>query len=275
VPPPSELLETALEAADAAAAVHRVHYGRVRTEDAVEKGRVDFVSHVDLQAQEAALGVIRRRFPDHRILSEEGDGGEAKGAGGGAAARDAEVPLWVVDPLDGTTNFLHAHPAYAASVGVAVDGVPVAGAVVASATSERWWASRGGGAFRNGERIHVSPVRELRTALIGTGFPFKKIEQLPEFLREMAVVLPACSGIRRGGSASLDLVYLAQGSLDAFWEITLDPWDVAAGLVILAEAGGVSMRRSGEPMDAVNPGSVVAANSPELLARLSELLSSA
>jgi myo-inositol-1(or 4)-monophosphatase len=266
----SDLLETALEAADAAAAVHRAHHGRVRTEDAVEKGRVDFVSYVDLQAQDAALGVIRRRFPDHHILSEEGGGGEVAGS-----SRDSDVPLWVVDPLDGTTNFLHAHPAYAASVGVAVGGVPVAGAVVASATSERWWASRGGGAFRNGERIRVSPVRELRAALIGTGFPFKKIEQLPDFMREMTVVLPACSGIRRGGSASLDLVYLAQGSLDAFWEITLDPWDVAAGLVILTEAGGIATRRSGEPMDAVSPGSVLAANSPELLARLRELLLSA
>jgi myo-inositol-1(or 4)-monophosphatase len=180
-----------------------------------------------------------------------------------------------VDPLDGTTNFLHAHPQYAASVGVAVRGAPVAGAVVASATSERWWAARGTGAFRNGERIRVSPVRDMRGALIGTGFPFKKIEQLPDFLREMAVVLPACSGVRRGGSASLDLVYLAQGSLDAFWEITLDPWDVAAGLVILAEAGGVAVRRSGEPMDAVSSGSLVAANSPELLASLRDLLRSA
>jgi myo-inositol-1(or 4)-monophosphatase len=268
----SDLLETALEAADAAAAVHRTYHGQVRIEDAVEKGRVDFVSHVDLQAQDAALGVIRRRFPDHRILSEEGEG---EVAGEGMSARDSDVPLWVVDPLDGTTNFLHAHPQYAASVGVAVGGVPVAGAVVASATSERWWASKGGGAFRNGERIRVSPVREMRGALIGTGFPFKKIEQLPDFLREMAVVLPACSGVRRGGSASLDLVYLAQGSLDAFWEITLDPWDVAAGLVILSEAGGVANRRSGEPMDAVNSGSVVAANSPELLESLQSLLRSA
>jgi myo-inositol-1(or 4)-monophosphatase len=263
----SDLLDTALEAAEAAALVHRTYHGRVRTEDAVEKGRVDFVSHVDLEAQDAALWVIRRRFPHHHVLSEEAERAEA--------TIDTDVPIWVVDPLDGTTNFLHSHPQYAASVGVAIRGEPVAGAVVASATSEKWWAARGMGAFRNGERIHVSRVREMRGALIGTGFPFKKIEQLPDFLREMTVVLPACSGIRRGGSASLDLVYLAQGSLDAFWEITLDPWDVAAGLVILSEAGGVAVRRSGVPMDAVNPGSVVAANSPELLASLQELLMSA
>jgi myo-inositol-1(or 4)-monophosphatase len=275
VTPESDLLDVALEAAEAAAAVHLKYHGSVRTEDAVEKGRVDFVSHVDLEAQDAALGVIRKRFPGHRILSEEGGGGESAHSTGPPAARDAGVPLWVVDPLDGTTNFLHSHPQYAASVGVTMDGMPVAGAVVAAATSERWWAVRGSGAFRNGERIHVSSVRELRGALIGTGFPFKKIEQLPDFLREMSVVLPACSGVRRGGSASLDLVYLAQGSLDAFWEITLDPWDVAAGLVILAEAGGVAIRRSGEAMDAVRPGSVVAANSPELLASLRELLLSA
>jgi myo-inositol-1(or 4)-monophosphatase len=275
VTPESNLLDVALEAADAAAAVHRKYHGSVRTEDAVEKGRVDFVSHVDFEAQDAALGVIRERFPSHRILSEEGGEGNAARPTDASNREDADVPLWVVDPLDGTTNFLHSHPQYAASVGVAVGGVPVAGAVVASATSERWWAARGAGAFRNGERIRVSATRDLRSALIGTGFPFKKIEQLPDFLREMTAVLPACSGIRRGGSASLDLVYLAQGSLDAFWEITLDPWDVAAGLVILAEAGGVATRRSGEPMDAVTPGSVVAASSPELLGSLRALLLSA
>jgi myo-inositol-1(or 4)-monophosphatase len=266
--PPSDLLKTAIDAAEAAAAVHASFHGKVRTRDATEKGASDFVSHVDLQAQEAALDVIRARFPDHGIMSEEAptDAPDPEA--------DENVPLWVVDPLDGTTNFLHGHPAYAASVGVVVGGRPTAGAVVASATDERWWASLGEGAFRNGRAIRVSELRELRTALIGTGFPFKRMSDLPSFLRDLERVLPVCAGVRRGGSASLDLCYLAQGSLDAFWEITLDPWDVAAGLVILEEAGGLSSRMDGSALDARVSGSVLAANSAELLEGLGRLLES-
>lgn len=263
----SDLLETALEAAEAAASVHTDFWGRVLAEDAVEKGSSDFVSHVDLRAQDAALGVIRRRFPTHRVLSEEEHPGGLR-----TEPTDSNMPLWIVDPLDGTTNFLHSHPAYAASVGVVIEGKAVAGAVVAAATGERWWGARGQGAFRNGEPAHVSRIRELRLALIGTGFPFKHMAELPSYLGEVERVLPACSGIRRGGSAALDLCYLAQGSLDAFWETRLDPWDVAAGLVILNEAGGVARRKEGDPLDVQFAGSVLAANSPELLGALSQQL---
>ena len=263
----SDLLNTALEAAETAAGVHKDFCGHVLAEDAIEKGTSDFVSHVDLKAQDAALGVIQRRFPTHRILSEEEHPG-----GGRAGPADSNMPLWIVDPLDGTTNFLHGHPAYAASVGVVIRGEVAAGAVVASATGERWWAARGQGAFRNGEPVHVSQIRKLRLALIGTGFPFKQIADLPSYLREVERVLPACSGIRRGGSAALDLCYLAQGSLDAFWETRLYPWDIAGGLVILSEAGGVVRRKEGNPLDIQIAGSVLAANSPELLENLSQRL---
>ena len=267
--PKSHLLDTALEAAEAAAAVHIEFAGRVLVEDADQKGASDFVSHVDLQAQRAALSVIQDRFPDHAVLCEEEDGSCGTVS---SSANRADVPLWIVDPLDGTTNFLHGHPAYAASVGVVVQGKAQAGAVVASATDERWWAARRQGAFRNGRPIQVSSVEELRFALIGTGFPFKRMGELPGYLRELESVLPACSGIRRGGCASLDLCYLAQGSLDAFWETRLDPWDVAAGLVILAEAGGVARRKDGGVLDVAAPGSVLAANSIELREGLSRRL---
>lgn len=262
-----ELITTALAAADAAAAVHRAWAGRVRSDQAAEKTAAsDFVTQVDLEAQEAALARIRLDFPAHRILAEEGDDPD------GHLEGDGDGPIWVVDPLDGTTNFLHGHPAYCASVGVVVDGVPVVGAVVAAVTGERWWGVRGEGAHRNGERIQVSPTRDLRHALIGTGFPFKLLHALPTFQRQLAAVLPASSGIRRCGSAALDLCTLAQGALDAFWELELSPWDVVGGLAILHEAGGISARIDGSPLDPLLRGSVLAANSADLMAALGGLL---
>jgi len=266
MPATRELLDTAILAAEAAASVHRAWAGRIRTADARRKGRADFVSRVDLEAQEAALEVIGERFPSHPILPEEQEGQTPE------PGPDDGTPLWIVDPLDGTTNFLHGHPAHVASVGVWIGGEGVAGAVVAPATAERWWASRGAGAWRNGERIRVSPPCSLEEALVGTGFPFKHPEELPDYLPQLGRVLGASSGVRRGGSAALDLCYLAQGSLDAFWEGTLAPWDVAAGLVILREAGGLATRRDGSPIGARTSGSVVGANSAELLAALGAAL---
>lgn len=264
---PAELLTTALAAADAASEVHLMHLGRVRMGEASEKRRSDFVSFVDVEAQRAALAVIRERFPDHAILAEEEDGSVR------LPSKDSpELPVWVIDPLDGTTNYLHGHPAFAASVGVAIGGIGVAGAVVAGATKERWWAATGGGAFRNGERIRTSPLREMRHALVGTGFPFKHPEKLPDYLSEFARVLKATSGIRREGAAALDICYLAQGIFDAFWEEVLFPWDIAAGLVILAEAGGSAVRRNGMSIDPTEGGPVIAANSLDLLEKFRPLL---
>lgn len=259
-----ELVSTALAAADAAADVHRRDQGRIVVEGATEKGRADWVSKTDLDAQEAALAVIRARHPDHLVLAEEDDDSVAERV----AAWDGS-PMWVVDPLDGTANFLHGHPQHAASVAVAIDGRPVAGAVVAAATGERWWAARGEGAFRGGLPIHVSPPRALRDALVGTGFPFKMLDRLPEYLGQMDRVLRSSAGIRRAGAAALDLCYLAQGSLDAFWELFLHPWDFAAGWLMVEEAGGVMAREDGAPLELLDCGVLGAAD-----ARLMEELSS-
>jgi len=144
--------------------------------------------------------------------------------------------------------------------------------VVAPVTEERWWGRRGGGAWKNGERIHVSEIRALRKALVGTGFPFKEPEILPRFLEQLGRVLPASGGVRRGGAAALDLCYLAEGILDAFWEEDyLSPWDMAAGLLILQEAGGVATRLGGSAIDLAN-GSILAANSELLMEELAEQL---
>jgi myo-inositol-1(or 4)-monophosphatase len=325
------LLRTALEAAEAASRVHLLHLGRFSVDEAREKGRSDFVSMVDLEAQEAALAVIRSRYPEHRILAEEETEeeagmiwreGEASWAGGAHTTLEGsqhpaarEWPrdgshLWIVDPLDGTTNYLHRHPMFAAAVAVGRlvpeeeggtggvlmrgegpgtagsgagtagygteapgrVGVLEAGAVVAPRTGERWWACRGGGAWKNGQPIKVSGIRSLRSALVGTGFPFKEPHLLPRYAEQFQRVLPASGGVRRGGSAALDLCYLAEGIFDAFWEEEyLAPWDVAAGLLLVQEAGGVATRLDGRAFD-LKDGSVLAANSPELLRELGEVV---
>jgi myo-inositol-1(or 4)-monophosphatase len=273
------LLSTALEAAEAAAGVHLSHFGRVGLEGAVEKAHSDFVSRVDLEAQQAALEVIHGRHPDHAVLAEEetDKGDQASVARGWP---EGGCHLWIVDPLDGTTNYLHGHPQFAASVGVgrqiSEEGRMVvsleAGAVVAARTGERWWGRKGSGAFKNGRRIRVSSLRSMGEALVGTGFPFKEPELVPRYLEQFRRILPASGGIRRAGSAALDLCYLAEGILDAFWEEDyLSPWDVAAGLAILEEAGGVATRLDGSPIDLEN-GSVLAANSPDLLRALGSLV---
>jgi myo-inositol-1(or 4)-monophosphatase len=269
-------LDTARDAAGAAAAVHRRWAGRIGPGGARRKGGpgdlADFVSHVDEEAQEVALAVISGRHPEHAVLAEEGDGGDTLPGGGG--------PCWIVDPLDGTTNFLHGFPAYAASVGLAVEGRAVVGAVASAPTSEMWWARTGGGAWKNGRRVGVSSIVALRDALIGTGFPFKRPEQAAVYTAELARVLGATSGVRRAGAAALDLCWLAEGHFDAFWEPFLNPWDFAAGVVIVAEAGGcldrIAAAEGGvgarEPELPLAPGSVLAANSRALLEALRSLL---
>jgi len=262
----NDLLETARDAADAAVAVHRRDAGHVLLSGSRTKARADYVSRTDLDAQSAALGLIASRHPDHAVLAEEGEEPVAD-----QLARWDGRPLWIVDPLDGTANFLHGHPWYSASVAVAVDGTVVAGAIACGSSGERWWASTGRGAYKNGLRIGVSTPRPMIEALVGTGFPFKALHLLPEYLGQFERVLRSASGIRRAGSAALDLCYVAQGSLDAFWEEVLMPWDYAAGLVLVPEAGGVLSRPGGAPID-LTPGPVYAANSAPLLEDLLEVL---
>ena len=257
------LLTTAFAAAEAAAAVQRRWAGRIGVREASLKGANDYVSAADLEAQAAALEVIRSHHPWHRIMAEE-EAGPIPPANG-------DDPVWVVDPIDGTTNFLHGHPMYAASVTVVVSGEAEAGVVIAPATGERWWATRGGGAFKNGQRLRVSEPPGLETALVGTGFPFKVIDQLDRYLGQLERVVRASAGVRRCGAAALDLAYLSSGALDAFWELYLAPWDVMAGVLLIQEAGGVVTRIDGTPIDLV-PGTVLGAANAELAGELTALL---
>jgi myo-inositol-1(or 4)-monophosphatase len=256
-------LLTALRAADAAASVHVRWARRIGIDGATLKGPSDFVSIADLEAQEAALSVIQNAFPGHGVLAEEDP---ATGAGPAP-----DTPLWIVDPLDGTTNFLHGHPMYAASVALSIDGRPVAGAVSCSTTGERWWATRGKGAYKNGSPIRVSSIPGLEGSLVGTGFPFKVQHLIPAYVDQLARVLRAGAGVRRGGSASLDLCYLAEGRLDGFWELFLSPWDFAAGIVIVEEAGGMLAAADLSPLP-LEAGAVMAANSPAFLQEMAKTL---
>jgi myo-inositol-1(or 4)-monophosphatase len=258
------LLDTALAAARDAVGVHQRHLGRVDVREWSEKGTADFVTYVDREAESAIVERVRRDWPGHLVLAEE------------AATADSPVPrdtesLWVVDPLDGTTNYLHRYPQFAASVAFVRRGDPLVAAVVSGATGEAWTAVRGGGAFHDGSPIHVSEIRALKAALIGTGFPFKTVEVLPTYQEQFARVLRSSAGIRRGGSAALDLCYVAAGFFDGFWELYLAPWDIAAGALIVREAGGLITRLDGDH-DVVGYGPILAGN-PYIHGRLRGLLS--
>ncbi len=245
------LLEAARRAARAAATLHREEAGRVDPAEWAEKGAADFVTEVDLEAERRIVAILLETFPDHQVMAEEGTV-EERGIGGsgnvsagdapeeGSAGEAADDPpiRWIIDPLDGTTNWLHGYPEYAVSIaGMDARGLRV-GLVRNSATGEEFTAVRGGGSRRNGEPIAVSEVSELRLALLGTGFPFKRTDFLPAYLGMLDRAIRRTAGVRRAGSAALDLCDLACGRLDAFWELWLLPWDVAAGALIAWEAGG-------------------------------------
>ena len=257
-------LETARMAADAAATVHKDQATSVGIADAREKGRADYVSATDLAAQEACLAVIRKNHPDHMIVSEESHEGDPVDIA-------PEGPAWIVDPLDGTTNFLHGHPMHASSVALAIDGIPAVGAVSCAPTGERWWAARGQGAWKNDTPIEVSRVEATQRALIGTGFPFKTEHLIEEHAAQLVRVLNATGGVRRGGAAAIDLCYLAEGRFDGFWELFLNPWDFAAGWVIVEEVGGVLGRVEGGALR-LSPGTVIGANSPAMKEALHALI---
>jgi len=252
-----ELARIALEAARRATAVHRHHLGRVEVADWAEKGTADFVTAVDREAEARLVEYIVEHYPGHEVMAEEstelGDPESIR------SRFDTAEHLWVVDPLDGTTNYLHRYPAYAASVAVAERGEVVAAAVVDGATGTEWWAALGGGAWRDGQPIRVSGIDRLDRALIGTGFPFKVPDLLPEYLEQFDRVLRRTSGIRRAGAAAIDLCHVAEGRLDGFWELWLAPWDIAAGTLVIREAGGIVTSLDGSG-DVRAGGAIVAGN---------------
>jgi len=231
--PPSELLATARRAADAAAEVHRAAAGRFDPSRWGQKGRSDFVTEVDVESERRILEIIRGDWPGHDVMAEESAGGDA-----GSRGPTGSGVRWIIDPLDGTTNWLHGYPEYAVSIAAEDRDGLVAAVVLNSAVDEFFEAARGEGARRDGSPIRVSELDQLRLALVGTGFPFKHLDILPLYLDTFTTVLQSTAGIRRAGAAALDLCDVACGRLDAFFEFHLMPWDVAAGGLIVREAGG-------------------------------------
>jgi myo-inositol-1(or 4)-monophosphatase len=247
--PGRELLGIAIEAAERAARIVRRRAADLPSLTWREKSQADFVSDVDTSAEAAIAGFLEREVPEARLIGEELSPDLPIEAGTGIT--------FVADPLDGTTNYLHGYPAYAVSIGVLVDGVLTAAVVHNVPLAQRYTALAGAGAFHGeagtatrgpgarrrgplaGRRLAVSSCAQPSRALIGTGFPFKTLHLLPEYQRQFAAVTRRTAGVRRAGSAALDLADVAAGRFDAFWELSLAPWDVAAGILLVREAGGV------------------------------------
>ena len=192
----------------------------------------DFVTEVDHAAERAIVEVLREAFPGHGILAEEA------GELGPLDGQDSEY-LWIIDPLDGTTNFIHGFPQYAISIAQTKNGVLEHAVVYDPTRNELFTASRGAGAFLNDRRIRVSRRTRLNDALIGTGFPYRNFDHADAYLAMFRELTQKCAGIGRPGAAALDLAYVACGRFDAFWEMGLSPWDMAAGILLIQEAGGL------------------------------------
>ena len=246
---PDSLLERCVAAVRAAAAVIGNAANSRSSLKWEEKGSSDFVTDVDRAAEREIAAAIRARFPDATIVGEELSPGDLT---------SAELSF-VVDPLDGTTNFLHGYPQYAVSVAALSRGDLLAGAVLDVTADELFTATSGGGSFLNGNRLSISEIHDPTRALIGTGFPFKQHEILPRYLGQFDRVMRGTAGVRRAGAAAIDLASVASGRFDGFWELDLAPWDVAAGILLVREAGGVVTDLSGKEAT-VNFGGFVAGN---------------
>lgn len=251
------LVNIAVSAARTAGNFIMRNYDRADQLAIERKARNDFVTQVDKGAEQEIIRLIHKAYPQHAILAEE------SGAQG-----DNEV-TWIIDPLDGTTNFLHRLPHFAVSIGIQVRGRLEHGVIYAPCTQDLYIASKGAGALLNNRKVRVSQCKDLDSALIGTGVPLRE-ENLGAYLPMLRNVAANTSGVRRAGSAALDLAYVAAGRLDGFWELGLKPWDIAAGIVMVQEAGG-SVRELNGDSDPLRSGDILAANA-KMMDPLQELL---
>jgi myo-inositol-1(or 4)-monophosphatase len=217
----------------------------------------DFVTEVDKAAENAIIEVLLQAYPGHGILAEE--------SGSERGARDSDY-VWIIDPLDGTTNFIHGFPVYAVSIALAFKGQVQQAVVYDPTRNDLFFASKGRGAFRNDKRLRVSKRIRMNEALIGTGFPFRKGDNFKRYMNMFEAVMQNCAGLRRPGAASLDLCYVAAGYYDGFFETGLHPWDIAAGSLMITEAGGLIGNFTGEA-DFLYQREVVAGN-PKIYGQL-------
>ena len=222
------MLNIAVRAARNAGDIIVRHSSRIDELTIASKERNDFVSEVDRRAEDEIIAIIHKAYPDHGILAEE-SGRHGK----------SDDFLWIIDPLDGTTNFLHGFPQFSVSIALQHKGRLEQAVIYDPMRQELFTASRGSGAFLDNRRIRVSKQTSLSGALLGTGFPYKDQTHLAAYLEMFKALIADSAGIRRPGSAALDLAYVAAGRFDGFWEIGLNPWDMAAGILLIREAGGL------------------------------------
>lgn len=254
------MLNTAVKAARRAGAI--INRATLDGGFEVQTKRVnDFVTEIDKAAEAAIIGIVRQAYPDHAILAEE--------SGESASATESEY-TWVIDPLDGTTNFIHGFPQYCVSIGVRYRGQIAHAVIYDPVKNELFTGSKGRGAFLNDRRVRVTKCAHLRDGLIGTGFPFKELTRLDLYMKQMRTVIGASAGMRRAGAAALDLAYVACGRLDGFWEMGLSRWDMAAGSLLVKEAGGLVGGLAGED-DWYESGDIVAAT-PKVFVQLLEAI---
>jgi myo-inositol-1(or 4)-monophosphatase len=230
-------LVTAIEAVVRSGAIQMERFGRDMRVD--KKGTIDLVTEVDLAVERMFRDLITERFPDHQVLAEEMSGGASLPSG----------PCWVFDPIDGTTNYAHGLPIFCASLALEIDGVAHVGAIFDPTRRELFTAERGGGAFLNGRPLRVSETATLVDAMLVTGFPYDVHDRVEEIVGLFGAFVGEARAVRRLGSAAIDLCYVAAGRMDGFWERDLKPWDVAAGALIVAEAGGRVTQMDGAAFD--------------------------
>jgi myo-inositol-1(or 4)-monophosphatase len=256
------MLNIAVKAARAAGSIINRAALDVERLQVTSKGVNDFVTEVDQAAEQAVIETLLTAYPGHAILAEE--------SGRQHGAKHSEY-LWIIDPLDGTTNFIHGLPVYAVSIALAFRGKVEQAVVYDPSRNDLFYASKGRGAFLNDRRLRVSKRIRIAEALIGTGFPFRKGDNLARYLKMMETVMSQCAGLRRPGAAALDLCYVAAGWYDGFFETGLSPWDVAAGSLMITEAGGLIGNFTGEA-DYLYQREVVA-GCPKIYGQLVQMLS--
>ena len=218
----------------------------------------DFVTEVDQAAEQAVIQVLLKAFPDHAILAEE------------SGARGKSDYVWIVDPLDGTTNFIHGFPQYCVSIALRHKGTLTQAVIYDPGRNELFTATRGHGAYLNDRRMRVSKRAQLDDALIGTGYPFREMAHIDAYLPALRKIMGQTAGVRRAGAAALDLAYVAAGRLDGFWEMGLSPWDMAAGCLLILEAGGLVSDFSGDG-NYLDSGNVVT-GTPKVFAPLLQIV---
>ncbi|HSV71518.1 MAG TPA: inositol monophosphatase family protein [Methylibium sp.] len=255
------MLNTAITAARAAGKIINRAALDIERVQVTAKSHNDFVTEVDQAAEQAVIDLLLQAYPGHAILAEES--GRSRGA------KDSEY-LWIIDPLDGTTNFIHGFPVYAVSIALAHRGQVQQAVVYDPARNDMFYASKGRGAYLNDRRLRVSKRTRLLESLIGTGFPFRKGDNFKRYLKMFEEVMQHCAGLRRPGAAALDLCYVAAGWYDGFFETGLNPWDIAAGSLMVTEAGGLIGNFTGES-DYLYQREIVAGN-PKIYGQLVNIL---